>query len=96
MDEGKKYCGVISHIWHRKSDILGGLLILFASIATLLSFSGLGLFGMFLAGIALICRHHWKSGCCATECCMKSCHTDMGSTCADEKPVKKTKTKKND
>ena len=91
MDEGKKYCGVIAHIWHRKSDILGGLLILFASIATLLSFSGLGLFGMFLAGIALICRHHWTP-----ECCMKSCYTDMSSTCSDEKPMKKTKAKKND
>lgn len=97
MEEGKKCCGVLGHIWHRKSEVLGGLLIIFAAIATLLSFSGLGLLGMFIAGIALICKHHWKCACCcAQECSMKSCHTDTSPMCCDEKPVKKTKVKKND
>ena len=53
MEEGKKCCGVLGHLWHRKSELLGGLLIVLAAIATLLSFSGLGLFGMFLAGFNL-------------------------------------------
>ena len=63
MEEGKKCCGVLGNLWHRKSELLGGLLIVLAAIATLLSFSGLGLFGMFLAGIALISEYTVTAGC---------------------------------
>ncbi|NDH08647.1 MAG: hypothetical protein EBY16_03350 [Gammaproteobacteria bacterium] len=97
MEEGKKCCGVLGNLWHRKSELLGGLLIVLAAIATLLSFSGLGLFGMFLAGIALISKHHWKCPCCCSQsCCRESCSTDKSAMCCDEPPVKKTKAKKND
>jgi len=96
MEEGKKCCGVLGHLWHRKSELLGGLLIVLAAIATLLSFSGLGLFGMFLAGVALICKNHWKCPCCYSQSChLESCHTDKSAMCCDEEPVKKTKAKKN-
>ena len=98
MEEGKKCCGVLGHLWHRKSELLGGLLIVLAAIATLLSFSGLGLFGMFLAGVALICKHHWRCPCCCSQSCYReSCSTeDKSAMCCDEPPVKKTKAKKND
>jgi hypothetical protein len=95
MDEEKKCCSMMGHLWHRKSEVLGVLLIVLATIATLLSFSGLGLFGMFLAGVFLVCKRHWKCG-CPSECCMKSCHAEMHGMCVEEKPVKKTKAKKND
>ena len=97
MEEGKKCCGVLGHLWHRKSEVLGGLLIVLAAIATLLSFSGLGLFGMFLAGVALTCKHHWKCRCCCAQSCYtESCGTEMSAACCDEPLVKKTKAKKND
>jgi hypothetical protein len=95
MENEKKCCGFFGHIWYRKVEILGVVLVVLASVASLLSFSGLGLLGMLLVGWGLISRHCMKcrcSSCCYEGCEDKNCETTAGDVC-EIKPVKKTKAK---
>jgi hypothetical protein len=55
--------------WYR---ILGIVLVVLAAILTIVTFSGLGILGMFLAGLMLCCHKHLSSkmGCgCDCPCC---------------------------
>lgn len=93
----KKNAVVFGYIWYRKVEILGVVLVVLASVASLLSFSGLGLLGMLLVGWGLISRHCMKcrcsSYCCYNEGCEdKNCEMTAGDVC-EIKPVKKTKAK---
>ena len=86
MEHEKKCCGLFGNIWYRKVEILGVVLVVLASVASLLSFSGLGLLGMLLVGWGLISRH------CMKDCEDKNCEMSAGDVC-EIKPVKKTKAK---
>ena len=68
MNCDKGGCSFWGHLWHRKVEILGALLVILGSVASLLSFSGLGLFGMLLVGWGLMSRHCFKCHCCREEC----------------------------
>ena len=48
--------------------ILGIILVVLASILTIITFSGLGIFGMFLVGVMMCCHKHmsWKT--CGNKC----------------------------
>ena len=77
MDDEKK-CNITecckTH-WYR---ILGIVLLVLAVILTVITFSGLGILGMFLAGLMLCCHKHLSSkmgwgGCgCGCSCCSSS------------------------
>ena len=59
-------------------SVLGLILVILGTILTVATLSGLGIFGMFLAGIALCCHKHlsaWAGGCgCGCGCgCEYSC-----------------------
>jgi len=59
--------------WYR---ILGIILLVLAVILTVITFSGLGILGMFLAGLMLCCHKHLSSkmGWCGSGCgCGCSC-----------------------
>ncbi len=70
---------------HRR-EIVGGVLLLLATLLTILTLSGLGIFGMFLTGMFMCFhRHVW--------CCCK----ESGSECCDDESspsVKSTTTRK--
>lgn len=85
MDKEKK-CGFWGCLWHHKTEIFGFLLILLGALATLVSFSGLGLLGMLIVGLCLLKGHCWKCPCCPT----KECSENMGECHMEVKPpVKK-------
>lgn len=93
MDAEKKCCNVIDYVKCKKLEILGLAMVLLASIATLLSFSGLGLLGMLIVGWGFIFRRCLK---CKCSCCQSSCDTSMChemEVCNDVKPAKKTSSK---
>jgi hypothetical protein len=93
MDAEKKCCSVIDYFKYKKLEILGFAMILLASIASLLSFSGLGLLGMLVVGWGLIIRRCLKCKCC---CYQSGCDASMcreTDVCDDIKPVKKTSSK---
>ncbi len=62
---------------HRR-EIFGGVILILAILLTILTLSGLGIFGMFLTGLFMCCHRHM--GCC---CCKKHdpecCDTEEGS-----------------
>lgn len=49
-----------------RCEILGAVLLAIATILTVLTYSGLGIFGMFLVGLVFCCHKHWS---CPTESC---------------------------
>ena len=80
--------------WYR---MLGIILVVLAAILTVITFSGLGILGMFLAGLMLCCHKHLSSGMgwggcgCGCSCCSSS--NDMKCN-VTEKVEKKTSSKK--
>ena len=54
---------------HRR-EIVGAFFLLIATLLTVLTFSGIGIFGMFLTGLFLCCKKHMGCRCC--RCCYES------------------------
>ena len=88
MDKEKK-CGFFASLLHHKTEIFGFLLILLGALATLVSFSGLGLLGMLIVGLCLFKGHCLRCPCCRSQECVES----MGECHLDVKPVAKKVTK---
>lgn len=94
MDAEKKCCNVLDYVKCKKIEIFGFIMVLLASIATLLSFSGLGLLGMLLVGWGLMTRRCcFKCRCCCNSPSTESSMCSTESVCDVEKPVKKTVSK---
>ena len=72
--------------WYR---ILGIILLILAVVLTVLTFNGLGILGMFLAGLMLCCHKHLSSkmGGCACGCACCSMDEKKCTTASKEKPV---------
>ena len=49
---------------HRR-EIVGAFFLVLATLLTALTFSGMGMLGMFIAGVALCCK---RNGCCNCHC----------------------------
>lgn len=94
MNSEKKSCDMMESIKLRKSEFFGLLLIVFATLLTYFTSEGLGILGMFIAGICLFKRHSCgcRCGCCQSQDChKKECHES--SECNDVKVEKKSKAK---
>jgi len=100
MDNVKKCCGFWDMLKHRKSAILGGVLVVLATILTIFNPDGVAVLGLFIAGLCLLKNCYWKSNgcyssshccCCNKEDCCEStvCHTPTELK-ADAKTTKKT------
>lgn len=97
--KGMKKCDTKGCFSHR-SQILGAVFLVIATILTLLTLNGFGILGMFLVGI-LLCRHHMM-GCQCCGCCPCCCNSeadecmpcDDAETAAKKKLVKKSTVKK--
>lgn len=77
MEDAKK-CKITECCKTHWYKILGVILLVLAVILTVITFSGLGILGMFLAGLMLCCHKHLSSkmgwGCCDGGCgCDCSC-----------------------
>ena len=93
-----KTCGLTGSFWSHRSKLVGSVFLIVATILTLLTLNGFGIFGMFLVG-AILCRRGSMCGCHCHESCsehdsscdMESCGTDA----VQAKPaVKKAAAKK--
>ena len=89
-----KKCDMTSGCWSHRSQMLGAVFLVVASIITLLTLNGFGILGMFLVGIMLC--HRKSAGCCS--CCHCHCNEMMDEHCSPcgetEMPVKKKTVKK--
>ena len=70
------------------SMICGVILLVIASILTLITLNGLAIFGMFLVGIVMTCHKHLRSSCDNSDPC---CDSDQ---VACDKPSHKSKASK--
>lgn len=93
MDAEKKCCSFTSYLKCKKLEILGFVMVILASIATLLSFNGLGLLGMLLVGWGFMFKRCFKCKCCPSTCNdTTSCSTE--EHCSETKSTKTKKAKK--
>jgi len=95
MVDGKKIgCKVMSAIQDHKGQALGLVFIVLATLLTLNTGEGLGIFGMFLVGLCLLKNCSWNKSCCRTEEYCKDVYDHKPSgECVDEKPTKKSSKK---
>ncbi len=90
MDIDKKCCSFFGISSLKKSQILGLILILLALLLTFYRPDGLGILGMFLAGICLF-KGNCGCKCCCHQSCEEKCH--VNHECSDLKVEKKSKSK---
>jgi hypothetical protein len=100
--KNKKYGEMTTCCWGYRHELLGLVLLVLATILTIVTASGPGIFAMFLVGLGLVCCKHWSHHCCHTD---THCHTDEECHMLDEmcesdssekagKPLKKARSKK--
>ena len=87
-----KNCGVMACLWSGRQELVGLILLIIATLITLMTWNGFGLAAMFFVGLALFSQRHFFCHC-------KSSHSDTHcdtSECKDmdHKPVKSSKAKK--
>jgi hypothetical protein len=75
-----------------RCEILGIIFLAIATILTLLTFSGVGILGMFIVGLVFCCHKHW--GCTRCNCKGSSCSTEIECDMHDPKIKKETSAKK--
>lgn len=89
-----KNCKVTESVRTHARSVIGLILLIIATLLTIVTFSGLGIFAMFLVGVILCCRHQWGCGtCCECKCCsrdMECCDVETEST---KKATKKSTAK---
>ncbi len=104
MVDGKKIgCKVMSAIQEHKGQALGLVFIVLATLLTLNTGEGLGIFGMFLVGLCLLKHCSWQKCCCSSckyqshcnreESCQDACEHEQSGECVDEKSTKKSSKK---
>ncbi len=92
MDD-KKDCKISACCKANWCGFLGIILVLLAVVLTLITSSGLGIFGMFLVGMMFCCHKHMSSKLCGSGC--KCCGSSGDVVCdVTEKVEKKAAAKK--
>lgn len=87
MDSLKK-CKMMDCCRMHRCGMVGMVLIVIASILTIITSSGLGIFGMFIAGLGMCCH---KSLLCRCKCCGEECGDDSKCDVVVKEPKKATK-----
>ena len=90
MDKDSKCCSVLGITSLKKSQIFGLVVIVLAILLTFVTLEGLGILGMFIAGLCMF-KSSYGCKCCCHQSCEKSCHTEH--ECSDVKVEKKAKPK---
>lgn len=89
-------CKMRECLLNHRREIVGGIILLLAILLTILTLSGLGIFGMFLTGLFMCCHRHMGCCCCkksAVECCETEEVCEATST-VKSSPKKAVKTAK--
>jgi hypothetical protein len=97
MDKKNKSACCVSH----KMEIFGVIFLVIATVLTLYTQSGMGILGLFIAGV-VFCKHKHpgcsKCGCTNCECCCDmsscgngSCDTDSYNMASCDMPAPKKK-----
>lgn len=89
--ENSVKCKVMECCRSNRCSAVGIVLIVIASIMTIVTFSGLGIFGMFIVGLAMCCH---KRLLCQCGCCNSTNVTDEVPTvceAASKEPKRTTK-----
>lgn len=68
-----------------RCKIIGAIMLVIATILTLITLNGLAIFGMFVVGLVFCCHQHFMSKCC---CVTSSSCCDVEKTVAPEKKTK--------
>lgn len=77
----KTGCKVKECLSSHRGEIVGAVFLILATLLTILTFSGLGILGMFVTGLYLCCHKHM---------CCKHCHDDNESKVKKATVAKKT------
>lgn len=94
--KNNKYGEVTTCCWSYRHELLGLVLLVLATILTIATASGLGIFAMFIVGLGLCCRKCLPHHCCHPD---PHCHRE-DENCEVllpekiEKPVRKSRVKK--
>lgn len=86
--EKDKDCKVSACCTTHRCEILGVIFLAVATVLTLLTYSGIGIFGMFLVGLVFCCHKHLGCRRCNCGCCSPDT-----STCAAPAPALAPKNK---
>lgn len=78
-----------------RCEILGIIFLALATILTLLTFSGVGILGMFVVGTIFCCHKHWGRRCqCGCHCCNTDTSCSVPNEPKKEPTAKRATTKK--
>ncbi len=94
MEKNKKPDGCCTS--HR-CEIIGIIFLAIATILTLLTFSGVGILGLFIVGLVFCMHKHLghRKCCCGCDCCASNSSCDLPAAEAKKEPtVRKTAAKK--
>lgn len=88
-----KGCKVRECLANHRREIVGAFFLLIATLLTVLTFSGIGIFGMFVTGIFLCCHKHM---CCRCHHCCHDHAEEKGSTAEEKKTATRKSAAKTD
>jgi hypothetical protein len=86
-----KNCKVTDSVKTHARSVIGVILIIVATLLTLVTFSGLGILAMFIVGAMLSCHHKWCCRGCNCGCCNETSEGSEGTCEATKKTTKKAK-----
>ena len=80
MDD-KKECKIAACCKSNCYGIMGMILVVLATILTLVTLNGAGILGMFLAGLVFCCHKHMSSKSCCLGCRCGCCSSEEEMVC---------------
>jgi len=86
----KKYCDTTAQCWGYRHELIGLVLLVLATILTVVTFSSLGIVAMFIVGLVMCCHKHLGRHCCDCHCGDNSSELKMPMVKHDKMPVKKS------
>ncbi len=98
MDD-KKECKIAACCKSNCCGIIGMILVVLATILTLITLNGAGILGMFVAGLVFCCHKHMSSKGCCPGCRCGCCSSEDTMVCSlgdkDKPAVEKRQRLKN-
>lgn len=83
----KNGCKMRECLSNHRREIVGGIFLILATLLTILTLSGLGIFGMFLTGLFMCCHRHL---CCCKNNSAECCDTEVECDASEKSAPKKT------
>lgn len=89
-----KHCHSVGCVWGHRHELLGLILLIIATILTVVSYNGFGILAMFIVGAVLCCYKYWHFCHChhthdACSSDAEQCHVDMSEVIKETAKTKK-------